>query len=1565
MAKDCEFVYLDANGNKSSDYYGVVGDVGHDAAEKNYINKTLEIASTKFSKHTSLNELLAQDEMVKNDPNFDRGKYVSATNILKKHSTPLPEAIVKWKAHELKAMEILRQYNKQNNSSRIDFRKALEKAQTHFGWDKEAGFTENLDELENLAAEIREKWSSQAIEGSLVHEVLQYAVEERNKRMEAHKDAKDGDDLSDSMYDFSLAQVNNMTKIALDKLAQQPGKANLSKFMAGDINQVVKTLFKRIDELEEIHDTTFTALPELNIVGKGVQFEGKAVYGIADLVLYSEKDNKAIIIDFKTKSTSSVHNFDTINASRMTNAFDHLFDNSKTKADLQTSIYAKVLKDDYGIDIPSVDGTEVFVITGAVGIDEGENGSREWKFTSLDPENTKFVKTKSYEGLLSTALTSTNVEGTSKQNLEADISTLFKNKMVSTDDLKKFMTVQEASIKKNDKGQFFWRDDYNKHTYYRVTRDELKKDIEKVHKEYIQKKKTASADLVTLFLSKTGEAPKNSLWHQAAYSNKARFILAGFNNNTHDVFTKDELPELIGAGDDVIVFQDKKSKEISLISLSNLYNSTYEFHEEGATDAKTTMLGPVLSDDAVIAKYGHDIIPPADTHGISLFKLSLVAAELKRKVPGMDKVKSLQSVTVLGDAHNFKTSSVGEQLALIKAMKDELEFSGKDVPPIIDQVLGNDKTADAENYQEDHYANFVKLVRDQLDPLRGLGLGQDAVKASKKLNLLLLQQDTAKNDLTFDYRIEKALAEYVRQMYFVSASKNKATLDNKKAIVLDADFIRANNAYLAFTDMLVLTKPKFTGKFLPGFNSAKTINDPVADKFTQIIDVHEQRAREEMTDFVAEHQRLVDQLIKETEGVGTIMDVLKFDTYETVFTPMLLDGYKFDSDNTDNWMRFKDPETASGLTEFQKEYIRFFNKNVKAGSKSMYNSTTYNHMYPDEGVERTSWRDGDLPILASSATADLQMTMDLDQAQNPLKVVGKLFKSALKPKESGKSDKIKPPWHLDTMMMDQVDTNPGRGSAQTRSLLGVSEDGHAIPKSRNIEKNPILLLNLYMLNASRKKHMQEASFAYHSLDASLLSAQQTFKDAGVDVEPLREVLDNLNKILIQGRFREEGAIGNALDVAGKVTSLGMFFGSWRQFMTETSTVAGQTASASVGNVFNSMLFNGDTKYDAKDYGWASTQIMGAFGNQLMVDYGLYNSDLGQFTSSDYIGTKSKSAFQTKWGFAPIHNVLRQATQTVVLAQMHKDGITDKCFTIDKKTLRYKYDESKDPRFYVFDPDLKIDGQKAEAPTSPEDISKHLLWKAHRAEMLKEGSLKEGKMTRPLTIKNLQSMKNYAVRLYGAMDSKQMMAIEYTAMGRSVSKFKRWMRQKMDNVYSETYLSEKEGKWTAIVDDKGNPVKWEFQADEFEGYVQSVTGLIKEIKRQGGSWAGVNAAMSTRRKENLSKILADLLMYAIMWFSVQALMKTDFYKNSTLGKDAIKGMANAVGDIMPAVGLAGVITGSPMAAVGVISNFGNNMFRSMAHAVSGDFDSAATSANKTMESFGSYRLSEGLVELVTD
>lgn len=1582
MGKSCVDLYLDKDGKRSNLYYSIKAKYGEEAAKAAYIDSMLYDKEVLFSE--GLEGQLSMSAITK-ELRKDIKETVSPSTILKESSAGPTDNQVSWSALIQAAKDKGYEYNKnkKDNDPAIDFKESLLLAKKHFGMSENMFLLDpgsNIEEFNNYKTDINNLWLSQNLSGTASHNFIEEVLNIRNLQPQNEK------------RDWISPYVQD----AIDTVRSKNKDNN--KYLTGTVAAQLQTIiqgqlmvYKK--DLEDRYGKEFEIFTEEELVSPDVLYKGKPIGGVADIVLRA-KDGDMVIIDTKTKSFSSWAKYEK-QYGNMKGEFSSLENSAANRTALQLNIYKAAAEASYGGNVLEL---KILPIVGNFRANPNQApGEKDWILDDINTEESKLIDPPNVEGAVASVLNIKKSSGLSNRSSHEVIDELFDGKLdtVSSSETS-FINKQLTNIKTSKNGRKTWVNPFTNEVFEKNSDKEIEPEMKAAYADYIEMKKNGVKSLKVYF--ETGAAPDNSIWTQESYKAKAINILRGINKNTHEFFTSNDFEELKDIGDDVFLLKDKISNEISIISLAAAYNKSYYFHEEGDPLIASTIYGNYITDGTANINYGIDTAPKADIHNMSLLRLSLIAADLKTRNPKKyGKVEKILSIALLeSDNQPYIYSSLKTQLGILKEFSSIIKESGKTVPSEITTIINSKKLNDYTGYQQDYLDRFFEIVKKIEDPLKKYEkFGSAASKRARNVvRDLMYLYDQGKLDTVAQHELELAMENYLKQTFW--AIWHKQNVNDPDDVYQDPEFKLVNRAYLSLKGIMIYDNPIYKAGVLSSLDTLNTAGDPYAQAAHRMISLHEQRGREELIEFIDEHSRLQEAVIKKTIGVNTITRMLSIDQYKEVFGPMLEDHYEFQHDNVAMWMKFKDPNDST-LNAEQKEYIEFFNEHVRKAAKKLFRSSI-KMMYPEE-IQRTNaikkWEEGYIPLISSSATQVFQETMSLRSGSNfAMKLFDKIRNSATKQAATGKPGAVEP-WSFTSMFLDQVDNKVGRGSVKTRDLLRITEDNSVLDDNRNIELNPAAVLNLMMIESVRKQHIEPMALVSSSIDAEL-AAKNLFP--GVDSKELRDLIHDVTELRVHNRVRaEEGQFGKFVDTTKKSAAMIAFFGAIRQMSTEFSTATSQTASSVFAMTFMKFLFKRDTKYNVKDLKWALSKTETSFAHQLMVDFGLYNTNLGQFTASDYIGTRKKGLFQSKHGFAPIHMILKTAVQNVVLAQMHKDGLTEKAYELNKKTGKYEYREERDNRFYVYDPDLDIEGKKSKPPQNKEDERKWFYWKAHRKKLIKEGAIKGNRITRPFIVNHLQAMKHYAVKLYGAMDNSEAIAAETSAIGRAVLVFTKWLRQKADNWVAPTELSLKEGKWIEIIGEDGKIESMDFMEQEFEGYIASIKGLWSDIKRYGINVQGVGKAIdgsSDIRIENLSKLLGDLIVSALIFitaFGLKELIKslaekykekykTDedanfldaplkMFKKELFGKESIllaeinKGLNNALSDVFPFAAFAGLLENGPAAGLSMMYNLSSKTVQALFYAITGDLEKATYATEKVFNSSGFYRTGKGVTQLL--
>ena len=1556
MAKNCIFQHFDKDGNLSESYKSNVAKYGEETAHKLFISDALK-TDTLIRKSIDINN----DEKLRTKysaENLSKEGYIGPTKIISSVKDPnLTQRIYAAMAVDIKVREeLITQKRKLGESVTPDNFIFLDKNENYKNTLKAVKEKYFIDpKTFDVKPEYKGEFDALKVDAKALVDL------QINKGNQQHELLKQIFIAKSDAFKKGKTYFDDYFNTALETYKEKTGKDNIMNAgMIESMKFIAEDLVKQADHYGQTWKVNdIEMMPEVSIFTDKLKYKGSPLQGHIDLLLYSPSTKQAVIFDYKTKSDKSFANYER-GWKRMSYPFNDLSQSAENTTAIQTGTYSLILNKEYGINVMA---NKAVLITSRYSdgniLEAKTDGKRDWKISKIDHTKTEVVDLPEVKGLLSdvSIFDIKDSIGLGEKSADNLIHDLFDGKLSTTVSSKiNFVNGHEPNIKDLGNGLYKWFNSSDpSQSVVRSTREEVREGIGNWYDEYTEIKKKAAGDLVHFF--NHNSFPDKSIWESEKYKQRAVALLQQF---TPEVYALESTAEVPGLGKDIIIAKNKLTGESTLMSIAVLYNNDYSFGESKDDSAKTTIFGKIIDDSTVFKKYGKENIPAADVHSLTHLRLAMVAAELKIKNP--KKYSGIHNIlsTSLSDNSPYSYSNITTQMGFLKEMVKLMKANNKPVPAELNMIVENPELSGKDAFKVDYFASFMKSFSEGNDPLKLLRDNDPSINKYKtdklrdriRESIAKLQQDKF-NYEAYD-KIEKDLSKYVQSVFGALLTKDRTI----QGVYEDPMFVAANRAWLSFKGWMVIDNPNLKGDVLSQFNSLTSIGEANAENVQSALNEYTQKSRDEILDIINQHQVLQKQLIKESKDVELMDQIIDSNNYKKLFAPMLVDGYKFDENNVDGWMKFKNPDTdGANLSDIQKKYIRFYSNIVEKNVKSLFPGN-YKLMYEDTDADVYSikkWGKYNIPIIPGMKNLQIPELAGKAGLDNIIATFSKALSSSSRV-ATEKSQDVSTPWKYNSMFPSQVDTAQGRGSRQTRNLLNITDDNIVIEDKRNVEMNPITVLNLMTIEAARREYMKLAKFATFAVNAELV-----YKDLypGVDTKILRSVINNAATIQIEGTTRGDSKFEKFLDTTKKVTQMGLFWMSGSQAVTEATTAITQITSQSISNLINKHMFKGDNRYDNKDMAWSTKHILSDLGNQIITDLGMYNSSLGEFTDSQYNETRKKLAWQTKHGFWFIHNTMKQGVQSIVLAQMHKEGITEACFKLDAISGRYKYDETADSRFYVYDKD-NSKFQINKAPESPEEISKNEFWLAHREILAKEGGINEdGSMKRPFINDQLQTMKHYAIRLLGSMDSSETMAVEIGAVGRSLTTFKRWLRQKVTNyVGSSKDATYREGQWG--VDENG---KTTWTEEEFTGMFQAFGGIVKDLYNSGGDFKTVMENTSSAKKRQASKLMADLLLGASVMYIV-GLLK-DILGDSVIGKEVLRGITNASSDIFPVAAVKNTITGSPMPAVSIAANTVTSVYHAAGYYMTGDLDHALSATDQTFSSLGSYRSSKAFLSTIFD
>ena len=399
-----------------------------------------------------------------------------------------------------------------------------------------------------------------------------------------------------------------------------------------------------------------------------------------------------------------------------------------------------------------------------------------------------------------------------------------------------------------------------------------------------------------------------------------------------------------------------------------------------------------------------------------------------------------------------------------------------------------------------------------------------------------------------------------------------------------------------------------------------------------------------------------------------------------------------------------------------------------------------------------------------------------------------------------------------------------------------------------------------------------------------------------------------------------------------------------------------------------LLDKNSGRFGVKDFAWGMGAIKGTYGIdtesqvfQILFDHGLVHADPAQLKQKEFATTNKGGVFISR----PLHYLnqlfFNTSLASTFLAEIHSKGINKAYeeYTVDGM-VRHKYNETLDPRFYVYD-ETRPGWGNNKPPTTPEEKQKHGLWKAVREKQAAEGAIDdEGNMKFPMTAEERTSIKYYATKLYGSFHKDKEIDENAHALIRMFLKYKSWFLQKASNYYMVSDESMARGKWEWVEDpdhEDGGYQTWVGMPSE--GILQSMGFLITQLNdlRSIAAFQTLNDV----QKENLGKLLADLLLITVFasLLTPWLLEKDDFSKTS-FGRSLKGALKNATMDLNVAA-TAVQMGDSTAPVISMAANGGTNFLNAFGALIQGNEDDAWKSLDGGMRSFGAYSTARSLGE----
>ena len=1456
----CQYIYKDANGNESAIYARALEKYGPDRAEEIYIHHMMSSLDARFSVE-SMKDLESRGDLIESTPDKEGEESVYIEKGTGRRFTRVGTELDNWtkpKSTPLDALKggtsLERAKSKQALEYLIDIIPAEHKVSAVA---QNAYIIERLEKHPDIQAraekDVQTRWTANRNWGKTFHAVADEVLKTFSTYRKEDADGK--------VIPINVDQeTNSVIEATFENLADDKKYregTNTFNFSKNDLTRIFKPIFDSIQKKEKLYKESFKIRSEQKIYTDKLKSKESPASGIAgtlDAICLSKSNRYNMSIDFKTTDSSHIMNFDNTNGTTIEGPFRGIENTKEAKAVAQQLLYGAILRQENGINLTDT----LTVVVPLNFAEEGKNEIGDKVFTVagigtkpiiLENNNVSskignIVKyynvasfPKYYEDARKIGPSGVVEKWSGSKDGEPNASFAKRNKDAY---IKKKLTQISTTTEGNQVIYFL----NNKVDVSKMTPEEITKTLEIEWTKAKEAQEHTGKDIVEWFNSKDEYLPRS-------LSSKSKSIgplLHNIDRNTHTLELAEEAyPELAGIGPDVIIATNDITKTVSLLSAIAVMNQTVDsFPTDGSKDTRTSFLGNYVPDKVILTgELGDKLLHSPKTHDYIAMKLGIAALYLndKFKASGRDLNVDVMRVgtVMLGDRIYTTDTTPEEEFSKLQLFA---KYAGDDFPEEYKKLL---KQVEGGNYEMSIAKNLDDLMA-QID--RGIDpLGKVYAKGLK--DQLVETYARYKDGQLVGTELKKLLGNYVEKVAMRLAS-TKTT----EQIRLDPRYIAASKAYLEYlkfdNTLTNLAKERIA---LPFIKSATTSGDPIMLRLQVQYNEASAVIRKQMEKHMDEHNVLLKALMA-SKGVTT------FGNADAIYSNM----YKDTKGHPENRLMLKVPGTPefNALTKAEQDYIVFFNKSIKKSLMSMATDTKRVDIENDR-----FWKPGSVPAIFGRP--ELLDAENFTSWKNLKNAVAKKFQS-LKKSTAGTRSLLE--FDYKTQFDAQATDDAIGNSDQRRRTLGLKDLNAPEPEMPlNVETNLALIANLAALEASEKEN-------YHALLQTVAASQSLLATEGDRGKMTSEMVETWKNMVIFNRYNEETnpELTGPLDAINKTSSAFLFTLSIKQAMIEATRGTLRNASSLISNSIQNAVasFVGQPenggRFTPSEWLWA-TNAWNKYDpklEQMVRDSGMLCADADDMKTPEFRGKNKAHALKSKAGFWLNRLFFDTAIQHTFLSQAKHLGITD---AYTKQGTRWLYDETKDPRFFAYD---KERGIGKEAPKTEDELKRHALWKAVRETLDAEGMLSpdevddKGKiitpgkrMLTPLTANERAEMKNYATRLYGSFNKDTIVNGEAYAVGRAMFRYKKWFTQVVANYYTPTIHGDAiYGHWENIKNEDTGEYNAHWQGDDFEGILQTVNFIRKELMRT--KKFAFTKSLNRYQRENVANLTADAALISMMF-----------------------------------------------------------------------------------------------------
>jgi len=1094
----------------------------------------------------------------------------------------------------------------------------------------------------------------------------------------------------------------------------------------------------------------------------------------------------------------------------------------------------------------------------------------------------------------------------------------------------------------NDK--IFFPDNATEHDKKRMLKDNFEEE---------EKLAGALTDEFIKFFNGGQEEWKGYSANKAVAQEQAEKLLSGVNKETHTIQKLENIHGFDGASKDIVIVKHKETGAAKIISVNRrdwvrmrIDNEESMRDEIGVGKFKkkfgesNNIFGNKINNNALKLKYGIEGLEATDEN-YKLLRSGLIAMELK-SLNEIQSVDGIMNGSVTGfTGHNTGTTDPGttnmnallSHIAVLKDVTKDIQSDGM-------KTLFNDKVAmDPKTYNEDYVSRLRKFIL--------AGRASDKIHKRSKEELIKELAEPKSNGLYRNKNLIKELL-FARRTLGDSLKTNDTRNASEDYRLLSLAIVQLHDIDYKWGEMtknlsLNVNVTSQTRIANDGIQYLSAEIDATEYAINAAYKKFERKLKKKTRDLMAEVGHGTVTQIVDKEGSKIFAHLWKVD-------PMTDDYTKERKTNIADLYMLKDEDDASlqGMPA-SKAFIKFFNQYVVDGFQLSLTPKQFAEVEAGKSLEK-----GMIPLINASVGSDVKQ-QDLDWK-------GRLA-ATIKSNHNKYSKNTQDTFNalnarLDNPYLKQLET--GNVKKTRLGMMGMDVNGEDITgegrQHKNYETNLEQVIAKFMQDNLRVAAYESTLGVYDALNTVAYIDQTDFFN---DTEDIRKIMGGHIKQLVFNEHNKQSKPMKLIDTTQRgltMTALGF---SPKQIILETATNMFGSANAVLTQAMRGKM----KRFTIVDWTKAGAQAIGDYTKgyttkdvylteALVQSWGLYKADSEAQARAEELESKKNGAFQSKWAYH-LNNVPYKIVKAqAVMAQMHREGVMKAMTVNEEGELVYKYWEDARLQGIWKIEDGKHIFDESSLRSESGDVKKAaLLFQALQADLANESLLDENHMPmQPYSIKELREMKDYAMGLFGSMDKDGKTYVQKSTIGRMFLKFKSWAVVKKDNYWNPEHDSKNKFRryWVKEKTIDGEVIEGRWENDTTaEGILQTIHHLMRgcqEVLSEDGK-GGRNLVltfqeMSPKQKENMAKLLADILMTVVLVAALTQLFDDEMFK-SGFGEVFATSVNNATADLNVVQSMTAMTDSNPLAVIAFAQRALVAAYDSIAFSASGEFQDAGS------------------------